>query len=161
MVGERLHVHLSKCLQIHREIAYRKRHKTPHPFSMSYNLKQSCCLCIPSSLGCTLVQRAIQKKRRPAGTTTTAWGGTCEIITLKSGDRRWRNELADRAKRLRILRKYGLAPAEKKTGGGGGRGRGGGGGGGHGGGEYDDDGFEGEVKHAVNVVLVYSTNDRT
>ncbi|CAN0215034.1 unnamed protein product, partial [Ectocarpus sp. 12 AP-2014] len=81
---------------------------------------------------------------RPAGTTTTPWGGTCEIITLKSGDRRWRNELADRAKRLRILRKYGLAHAEKKAGGGGGRGRGGGGGGGHGGGEYDDDGFEGE-----------------
>lgn len=78
-------------------------------------------------------------------TTTTAWGGTCEIITLKSGDRRQRNELADRAKRLRILRKYGLAPPETSTGkggkssGAGGKGRGGGD-------DYGDDGFEGEVR---------------
>lgn len=77
-------------------------------------------------------------------TTTTSWGGTCEIFTLKSGDRRRRNELADRAKRLRILRKYGLAPPDTATSRGGkskgtgGRGRGGGD-------DYDDDGFEGEV----------------
>lgn len=76
-----------------------------------------------------------------AGQTTSAWGGTSEIITLKSGDRRRRNELADRTKRLRILRKYGLAPAasnanrgKKKPKGVTGRGA-----------DYDDDDFEGEV----------------
>lgn len=83
--------------------------------------------------------------RRPATTTTTtAWGGRCEIITLKSGDRRRRNELADRAKRLRILRKYGLAPPDTATGKGG-KSNGTGGKGRGGGDDYDDDGFEGEV----------------
>lgn len=80
-------------------------------------------------------------KRPATTTTTTAWGGTCEIITLKSGDRRRRNELADRAKRLRILRKYGLArpdTATSKCGKSDAAGRGGGD-------DYDGDGFEGEV----------------
>lgn len=62
--------------------------------------------------------------------------GTSEIITLKSGDRRCRNELGDRTKRLRILVKYGLAtPTADNKGDGGGKPEG----------DYDDDGFEGEV----------------
>lgn len=97
------------------------------------------------------VERYVCSRRRPttAATTTTAWGGTCEIITLNSGDRRQRNELADRAKRLRILAKYDLAPMGK------GKTRGGGGGKGSVGdgnaGEYDDDGFEGEVSSVLNL----------
>lgn len=73
-------------------------------------------------------------------TTESIWGRTCEVITLKSGDQRRRKELADRAKRLRVLRKYNLAPAnDGKTGGcGGGDGE-------ETRGDYDDDGFEGEV----------------
>lgn len=74
-------------------------------------------------------------------TTTKAWGGTCEIVTLRNGDLRRRDELADRGRRLQILRKYGLAPGEDKinrSGGGGRRGNGEGG-------DYEDDGFEGEV----------------
>ncbi|CAM9695621.1 unnamed protein product [Scytosiphon promiscuus] len=75
-----------------------------------------------------------------AGTTTSAWGGTSEIITLKSGDRRRRNELADRSRRLKILGKYSLASdaangsrGNRKTRAQPGRG-----------GDYDDDEFEGE-----------------
>lgn len=59
-----------------------------------------------------------------------------EIITLRSGERRRRNELAERGRRLRILSKYGLtAPlgeTKEKKGRGGARG------------EYDDDDFEAE-----------------
>ncbi|CAM9382632.1 unnamed protein product, partial [Laminaria digitata] len=78
-------------------------------------------------------------------TTGTAWGGTSEIITLKSGDRRRRNELADRVKHLKILQIYGLQPRSSKGDKTGGDSRGGGGGGGdRGGGDYDDDDFEGE-----------------
>eukprot|EP00752_Nemacystus_decipiens_P016176 g14468.t2 len=84
-----------------------------------------------------------EEARPTTVTTTTAWGGTCEIITLKSGDRRRRNELADRAKRLRILRKYGLAPPDTSAGKGGKRFRAGGTERG-GGDDYGDDGFEGE-----------------
>lgn len=104
---------------------------------------------LQSSIACYLISvvgASKPPKKRPAiTTTTTPWGGTCEIITLKSGDRRRRNELADRAKRLRILQKYGLAPPDASAGkggkisGGGGKGRGGGD-------DYDDDGFEGEVR---------------
>lgn len=96
----------------------------------------------------------IQTKRLAITTTTTAWGGTCEIITLKSGDRRRRNELADRAKRLRILRKYGLAPPDTSTGKGGKRDGTGGKGRGSGGDDYDDDGFEGEVRLSLLWVVV-------
>lgn len=76
----------------------------------------------------------------------TCWGGTSEIITLKSGDRRRRDELADRAKRLKILRKYDLVPPPDNAGGKGGGRRGGGDGGGEGGGgvDYNDDAFEAE-----------------
>lgn len=75
-------------------------------------------------------------------TTGNAWGGASEIITLKSGDLRRRNELADRAKHLRILQNYGLQPPESKSGKTGGD---------RDGGDYDDDGFEGEVSHRITL----------
>lgn len=83
-------------------------------------------------------------------TTGTAWGGASEIITLKSGDRRRRNELADRAKHLKILQNYGLQPPSKSD-------RAGrDGSGDREGGDYEDDGFEGEVRRrtATGVALL-------
>lgn len=76
-------------------------------------------------------------------TTGTAWGGASEIITLKSGDRRRRNELADRAKHLRILQNYGLQPPSQNRKAGRDSHRGGSKD--REAGDYDDDGFEGEV----------------
>lgn len=52
------------------------------------------------------------RSHNQAAAATTSWGGTCEIITLTNGELRRREELADRAKRLRILCKYDLSTPE-------------------------------------------------
>lgn len=87
-------------------------------------------------------------------TTATAWGGTCEIVKLKNGDKRRRDELAERARRVHILGRYGLIRAKDARGHGlahgDDAGRGAGGprqqkGGTRGEEEYDDDEFEGEA----------------
>lgn len=80
-----------------------------------------------------------------------AWGGDCEIVSLKNGEFRRREEIADRPRRLRILQRYGLAPREggragarKRAPWGEDEGKDG---------DYDDDAFEGEVSSSAGLLV--------
>lgn len=88
---------------------------------------------------CSLSRLNVAEAAAGTATASGGWvGGTLssEIITLRNGERRRRNELAERGRRLRILSKYGLAAplgeTKEKKGRRGARG------------EYDDDDFEAE-----------------